>query len=303
MQHERKKRKVTNNQRKYIAFYVLISPWIIGFLAFVLIPMVISFLMSFTRWDLLTEPKWIGFDNYINLFKDRLFYQSLKITFVYSIFAVPLQLILSLAVALLLNQITLGAGVFRTIYYIPVVVSGVAVMVLWVYIFNPEIGFINQVLSLIGIKGPGWIYDEDWAMTSLIIMSLWNIGGTVIIWLAGLSGVSKDQYESAELDGATKGQLFWYVTLPALTPTLFYNLIMGIIGALQTFSQAYIMTDGGPNYSTLFYNYYLWVNAFENFKMGYASAMAWILFIIIILLTLIVFKSSDTWVYYENEGK
>lgn len=298
-----KKRNFTENQRKYISFYAFISPWLIGFLAFVLLPMIISFLMSFTRWDLLTDPRWVGLENYKRLFNDRLFYQSLKVTITYALFTIPLQLVLSMIVAMLLNQIKFGANIFRTIYYIPVIVSGVAVMVLWSYIFNPEIGLINQLLAMVGIDGPGWIYDEKWSMPSLIIMSIWNIGGTVIIWLAGLSGVPKDQYEAAELDGATKWQTFRYVTLPALTPTLFYNLIMGIIGALQTFSQAYIMTDGGPNYSTLFYNYYLWVNAFDNFRMGYASAMAWILFIIIILLTLLVFKSSSAWVYYENEGK
>ncbi|MCU9613174.1 sugar ABC transporter permease [Caldibacillus lycopersici] len=299
----KKKIYLTESKRKTITFYLLISPWIIGFLAFVLGPMIISLFMSFTKWDLLTDPKWIGFDNYTKMFGDSLFYQSLKVTFVYSIFSVPLQLILSLAVAMLLNQINWGVKVFRTIYYIPVIVSGVAVMVLWSYIFNPEIGLINQVLKMVGIKGPGWIFDEDWAMTSLVVMSLWNIGGTVVIWLAGLAGVSKDLYESATLDGANKWQLFRFVTLPALSPTLFYNLIMGVIGALQTFNQAYIMTDGGPNNSTLFYNYYLWVNAFDNFEMGYASAMAWILFIIIIILTLIIFKSSSSWVYYESERK
>lgn len=285
-----------------LTFYLLISPWLIGFVAFVLGPLVISLILSFMRWDLLTSPTWIGPGNYKRLFtNDPLFYQSLKVTFVYSIFSVPLGLIVSLMVALLLNQIKRGVKIFRTIYYIPVIVSGVAVMVLWSYIFNPQIGLINEMLSVIGIQGPGWIFDAKWAMPSLIIMSLWGIGGTVIIWLAGLSGVNEQLYEAAQIDGASRFQQFWNVTVPSLTPTIFFNLVMGIIGALQTFGQAYVMTNGGPQNSTLFYNFYLWEKAFKDFDMGYASALAWILFAIIFFITLLVFKSSNLWVHYESE--
>ena len=260
-----------------------------------------SLYMSFTKWDLLTDPTWVGFENYVRAFTDDpLFYQSLKVTFVYSLFSVPLGLILSLGIAILLNQISRGVKFYRTVYYLPVIVSGVAMMVLWAYIFNPQMGLLNQLLKLVGVTGPGWIYDPKWAMSSLIIMSFWNIGGTIIIWLAGLTGVDEQLYESARLDGANRWQQFANITVPALSPTIFFNLINGIIGALQTFNQAYIMTDGGPKNSTLFFNFYLWKKAFKDFEMGYASALAWVLFIIIMILTLIVFRSSAMWVYYES---
>jgi multiple sugar transport system permease protein len=301
---KQKNRMTKKTRKETLTFYLLIAPWLIGFVVFVLGPLVISLILSFMDWDLLTNPKWIGFGNYVRLFtKDPLFYQSLKVTLVYSLFSVPLGLIVSLVVALLLNQIKRGVKLFRTIYYIPVVVSGVAVMVLWAYIFNPQIGLINEILSVFGIQGPGWIFDPKWAMPSLILMSLWGIGGTVIIWLAGLSSVNEQLYEAAQIDGANRFQQFWNVTVPALTPTIFFNLVMGIIGALQTFGQAYVMTNGGPQNSTLFYNFYLWEKAFKDFEMGYASALAWILFAIIFFLTLLVFKSSNMWVHYESERK
>lgn len=299
---KRKNKKSKKNRKETLTFYLLISPWLFGFVVFILGPLVISLFLSFMRWDLLTAPKWIGLGNYVRLFsKDPLFYQSLKVTFVYSLFSVPLGLIISLVVAIMLNKIKRGVKIFRTIYYIPVVVSGVAVMVLWSYIFNPQIGLINEILSVFGIQGPGWIFDPKWALPSLIIMSLWGIGGTVIIWLAGLSGVNEQLYEAAQIDGANRFQQFCNVTVPALTPTIFFNLIMGIIGALQTFGQAYVMTNGGPQNSTLFYNFYLWEKAFKDFEMGYASALAWVLFAIIFILTLLVFKSSNMWVHYESE--
>jgi len=293
-----------SQRREAITFYLLISPWIIGFLWFVIGPMVISFWVSLHRWDLLTDPIWIGFDNYIRAFaNDPLFFQSLRVTFTFAFVSVPLGLCVSLIVALLLNQIKTGLRIFRTIYYIPVVVSGVAVMVLWMFIFNPQVGLLNQFLGLFGIEGPGWIFDDRWALPSLILMSLWNIGGTVIIWLAGLMGVSESLYEAADLDGASRFQKFWYVTVPSISPTIFFNLIMGIIGALQAFGQAFVMTGGGPRNSTLLFNFYLWRHAFTDFRMGYASALAWVLFAIIMVFTLITFKSSAFWVHYESERK
>ena len=291
-------------QKEGLTFYLLISPWLLGFLSFVLLPMIMSLYYSFTRWDLLSDPIWIGFDNYTRAFTaDPLFFQALRVTFTFAIGSVPLGLVVSLIVALLLKQISAGVKIFRTIYYVPVVISGIAVMVLWTFIFNPQNGLINQFLGLFGIAGPGWIFDENWALPSLILMSTWSIGGTVIIWLAGLMGVSEQLYESADLDGANRFQKFWYVTLPALTPTLFFNLVMGIIGALQAFGQAFVMTAGGPRNSTLLFNFYLWRHAFTDFRMGYASALAWVLFIIIMILTLLTFKSSALWVHYESERK
>ena len=291
-------------RRETITFYLLISPWIIGFLWFIVGPMIISFWMSLHRWDLLTDPVFIGFDNYVRAFtNDPLFYQSLRVTFTFAFASVPLGLVVSLMVALLLNQVKTGLRIFRTIYYIPVVVSGIAVMVLWMFIFNPHIGLLNQFLALFGIDGPGWIFDDRWALPSLVFMSLWNIGGTVIIWLAGLMGVSDSLYEAADLDGASRFQKFWYVTVPSISPTIFFNLIMGIIGSLQAFGQAFVMTGGGPRNSTLLFNFYLWRHAFGDFRMGYASALAWVLFAIILVFTLFTFKSSSMWVYYESERK
>lgn len=301
----KKKNKWLNTSRKEgITFYLLISPWLLGFLFFILGPMVSSLYISFTNWDLLTNAKWIGLENYIKAFTgDDLFWQSLKVTMIYSLFSVPLGLIVSLGVAMLLNQAVRGMRIFRTIYYLPAVVSGVSVMVLWMYIFNPQIGLLNTFLGYLGINGPGWIFDPKWAMVSIIIMGLWGAGGGIIVWLAGLNGIPDYLYEAADLDGASKFQKFRHITIPMLTPTIFFNLITGIIGALQTFGQAYVMTKGGPMNSTLFFNYYLFRKAFEEFDMGYASALAWILFIIIFIFTLLVFKSSAFWVHYEGERK
>jgi multiple sugar transport system permease protein len=301
---KKKKKRMTAARKEELTFYALISPWIIGFIFFIVGPMIASLYISFTDWDLLTSATWVGFENYVKAFAgDPLFWQALKVTMIYSIFSVPLGLIVSLAIAMLLNQAVKGMSIFRTIYYLPAVVSGVAVMVLWMYIFNPQIGLLNTILGYFGIQGPGWIFDPKWALFSIIIMSLWGAGGGIIIWLAGLNGIPNYLYEAADLDGASRLQKFRHITVPMLTPTIFFNLITGIIGALQTFGQAYVMTKGGPMNSTLFFNYYLFRKAFEEFDMGYASALAWILFIIIFIFTLLVFKSSALWVHYEGERK
>ena len=301
-------RKLRNTNRRY--FYIFISPWIIGFLAFTAIPMVWSLLLSFMKWDLLSPAKWIGLRNYVNAFTgDPLVWQSLKVTFVYSLISVPVNLVLSLAIAILLSQISRGVKIFRTIYYVPVVVSGIAVTVLWMYILNPSGGLMNNILAVFHIKGPGWIWDEHWVMPSLILMSCWSVGGTIVIWLAGLAGIDQQLYEAAMLDRANRWQQFVYVTIPSLAPTVFFNLVTGVIGALQTFNQAYVMTDtssgsapAGPHNSMLFFNYYLYKNAFQQFKMGYASALAWILFVIILVLTLLIFRSSASSGFFSADG-
>ncbi|MCQ6267928.1 sugar ABC transporter permease [Fictibacillus sp. WQ 8-8] len=303
-QAKTKKRWLNSERKEGLTFYLLISPWLLGFLFFILGPMIASLYISFTDWDLLTPAKWTGLDNYVKAFTgDPLFWQALKVTMIYSLFSVPIGLIVSLGVAMLLNQAVRGMSIFRTIYYLPAVVSGVSVMVLWMYIFNPQIGLLNTVLGYFGIKGPGWIFDPKWALLSIVIMSLWGVGGGIIIWLAGLNGIPDYLYEAADLDGASKFQKFMHITVPMLTPTIFFNLITGIIGALQTFGEAYVMTKGGPLNSTLFFNYYLFRKAFEEFDMGYASALAWILFIIIFIFTLLVFRSSALWVHYEGEKR
>lgn len=295
-------RKVwTPRRREILTFYILIAPWLVGFVVFVLGPMIASLLLSFTNWDILTPPHWIGFGNYAGMLQDPLFWQSLKVTMVYSIMAVPLGLLVSLGMAVLLNQNVRGMRIFRTLFYLPSVVSGIAVLILWLYVFNPTVGLLNAFLGDFGIKGPAWVFSPTWALPSMVIMSLWGAGGGMLIWLAGLKGIPEYLYESAKIDGAGIWQRFRLITLPMLSPTIFFNLITGVIGALQSFNQAYVMTNGGPLNATLFFNLYLFNNAFVDFNMGYASALAWVLFLIILVLSLLVIRSSSLWVYYEGE--
>ncbi|ASA21589.1 carbohydrate ABC transporter permease [Paenibacillus donghaensis] len=292
------------NRKEALIFYLLISPWLIHFIFLEAGPMLASLYFSFTEWNMLSSPEWIGLSNYVfALTEDPLFWKSLFITFGFAIISVPLNLIVGLMLALLLNISLPGNKLFRTIYYLPSQISGVAVMVMWIFVFNPELGLLNSFLGLFGIEGPGWIFDPDWALPSLVFMSLWSVGGGTIIWLAGLKGIPESYYESATLDGANAWKRLIYITLPLLTPTIFFNLITGIIGALQKFGEAYVMTKGGPLNSTRFFNYHLYDYAFGKFEMGLASALAWLLFLIILALTLLVFSSSGKWVYYGGEKK
>ena len=289
-------------QREARTAYWLISPWIVGFIFFTLGPMVASLIFSFTDYSILATPKFVGFANFIEMFvRDYRFWHSLRVTLTYAIFAIPIGLVLGLLLALLLNAKVPGISIWRTIYYTPSVVSGVAVAILWAYLFNPQYGLINWLLGLVGIKGPGWLNSPDWALWALIVMSLWGVGGGMIIYLAGLQGIPTTLYEAAEVDGANKIRQFFSITLPLITPVLFYNLVIGIISTFQIFTQVYVMTAGGPVESTLFYNLYLYNNAFRYQRMGYASALAWMLFVIVMVLTLLVFRSSAIWVYYEGE--
>jgi multiple sugar transport system permease protein len=296
------KRPLSLSKREAIWAYILIGPWIVGFIIFTLGPMVASLIFSFTDYSVVKESQFLGLANFVELlFKDYRFWHSLKVTLTYAVFAIPIGLTLGLALALLLNTKVPGIAVWRTLFYTPSVVSGVAVAVLWSYLFNPRFGVINWLLSVVGIDGPGWLSSPQWALPALILMSLWGVGGGMIIYLAGLQGIPTALYEAAEIDGANKLQSFFSITLPLITPVLFYNLIIGIIGTFQIFTQAYVMTAGGPVESTLFYNLYLYNNAFRYHRLGYASALAWVLFLIILGLTLLVFRSSSAWVYYEGE--
>lgn len=287
--------------REKLDGYLFIMPWIMGFLIFTIGPMVASFYFSFTDYSLLEPSKWVGLDNYRKLFlTDPKFGISLSVTFRYSIASVPLGMILALLVALLLNQKVPGIRFYRTAFYLPSLLGGVALTLIWMWIFSPAYGLLNTFLKLFGLEGPLWFQSERWALPGLIIMSLWGIGGRMIIFLAGLQNIPDHLYEAAEMDGAGALRQFWHVTVPMLTPTIFFNLVMGIIGSLQTFAQAFIATQGGPNNATLFYALYLYNNAFQFFEMGYASAMAWILFAIILALTMLVLRSSPMWVFYEG---
>lgn len=283
--------------------FFFISPWLIGLLVFTLGPMVASLYYSFTRYDILNPPTWVGSQNYVRLFADPLFWLSLKVTLSFAVFALPLNLVIGYLLAVLLNQKVPGLNLWRTAYYVPAVISGVAVAVLWARLFNPNLGWINYALGLVGIKGPAWLQSPDWAIPALIIMSLWSVGGTMIIYLSGLQGVPTPLYEAARVDGANKLQGFVHITLPMTSPVIFFNLVMGLISTFQYFTVAYTASGGtgGPARSTLFYNLYLYQNAFTYFEMGYASSMAWILFLIVLLLTLLVFRSSAAWVFYGGE--
>jgi multiple sugar transport system permease protein len=292
-----------------LVFYICIAPFILGVLFFDFIPMAASFVLSFTDWDILTAPNWIGLKNYITAFTiDPNFPVILKVTFSYALISVPLRLLTALFLAVLLNEATRGVGFFRTVFYLPTIISSVAAAVLWQWILNPSFGPINGLLKLFGVQGPNWLADPNTALWSLIIMSSWGVGGEMLIFLAGLKGIDKQLYESAELDGAGRIQRFFSITLPMLSPTMFFNLVMAVIGSLQTFDTAYVIstahagTAGGPMKSTLFYMIYLYNRAFSG-HMGYASALAWILFAIIMVLTLLVLRSSDLWVFYEGERK
>jgi multiple sugar transport system permease protein len=291
-------------QREAILFYLCISPWLIGFFLFYLGPILASFYYSLTEWDLLTSPQFIGLDNYVRLFtRDPLALKSFKVTLVYTLVYVPLDLVFGLLLALLLNQKLRGIGIFRTVYYLPSVLSGVAYVVMWMWMFNPQHGLINTLLSYVGIQGPRWLLDPKWALSALIIMSLWGVGRTMIIFLAGLQDIPAVLYEAAEIDGASRWKMFWNVTLPLLTPSLLFNLIFGIILTFQTFTNAFVATNGGPLDSTLFYVLYLYRKAFEHLQMGYASAMAWVLFLIVLGCTLVIFLTSGKWVFYRSIGE
>jgi len=282
-------------------FYLCISPWIAGFLIFTAGPIIASLFFSFCNYDVVTPPDWIGIQNYKRLLSDPLFWQSLKVTSYFSLASVPLGIALSLIIAILLNQNIKGLTWFRTIYYMPSVISGVAVALLWMWIFNPEFGILNFLLwKLFHIQGPAWLMSEEWVIPALIIMSLWGIGGDIVIYLAGLQGIPTELYEAAEIDGANSFNKFLNITIPMMSPVLLFTLIMGIINSFQVFTQAYVMTRGGPHYASLFYVLYIYQNAFQFFSMGYASALSWILFLIILALTFLIFKSSPLWVYYES---
>ena len=281
---------------------LFISPWVIGFTLFEFGPLVGSLGISLFKWDLIQAPNWTGLDNYIELFTDDpLFWQSLKVTSVYSLFSVPFGLLFALLLALLLNQRLPGIAFFRTIFYLPAVVSGVAVAMLWIWVFNGEFGIFNYLLGNVGIEGPNWFFSRTWVMPAFILMSLWGVGGSMIIFLAGLQGVPQELYDAAEVDGAGRLRQFQHVTWPLLTPVIFFNLIIGIIGSFQTFTNSYIITEGGPANATLFYVLYLYNNGFKFFRMGKAATMAWILFVIILALTILVLRSSRIWVFYETE--
>ncbi|MEZ4717696.1 MAG: sugar ABC transporter permease [Caldilineaceae bacterium] len=300
-QTARRRRISPQARRRNLEGWLFASPWIIGFLVWTLGPMLASLFIALTNWDLITTPQFVGMSNFETMFSDDLFWQSLKVTSVYALVSVPLHIIFGFGLAWLLNANIRGLRFYRTAFYLPSVLSGVAVALLWRWLFSTEFGLFNTLLSYVGIHGPSWLGDPRWALPSLVFMSLWGVGAGAIIYLAGLQGIPTDLYEAADVDGAGTWTKLWKITLPMMTPVLFFQLVTGIIAALQIFTQAFIMTSGGPNNATLFYLLYLYRNAFEYFRMGYASALAWVLFIYILVLTMIMWRTSDSWVYYEGD--
>ncbi|GIV68085.1 carbohydrate ABC transporter permease [Caldilinea sp.] len=299
---ERKRFYTKRRLRQTIEGYLFISPWIIGFVLFTAGPIVASFVLSFFSWSLIRPPRLVWFDNYVVMFtRDPLFWQSLRVTMVYVVVAVPLQLLFALFLAILLNQKVRLIPFFRTLFYLPSQVSSVAMAVIFLWIYHPELGLVNDLLRLIGVQGPAWLISPQWALPALIGMSLWTVGGSMIILLAGLQDIPQHLYEAAALDGAGELAKFRYVTLPMLSPVIFFILVLGIIAGFQYFAQAYVMTRGGPLNATLFYALYLYLNAFNFLKMGYAAALAWILLLIIMAVTILQLRLARYWVYYEFE--
>jgi multiple sugar transport system permease protein len=281
---------------------ILAMPAALGFVIFTIGPMIASFFFSLTDWTIGGSPSFIGVENYQTLYRDELFWKSLSVTTYYTLGTVPLVLVLGFVLALLLNQQVRGLSFWRTIYYLPTLVPAVASAVLWIWIFNPDFGLLNSLLRQGGLPTSQWIYSETAVVPSMIIMSSWGFGNAMVIFLAGLQGVPRHLYEAVSIDGGGVWQRFRHVTLPMMTPTIFYNLVTGVIGTFQVFNQAYVMTQGGPNNASLFYIYYLYRTAFTESAMGYASALAWVLFMVIMVITFLLFQNARRWVYYEMAG-
>jgi multiple sugar transport system permease protein len=293
------RRTERQNLLKGLAF---LSPWLIGFSAFTLLPIGMSLYYSFCDFALLQPPVFRGLENYRDLVTDPVFWQSLKVTSLFALMALPLGMILSLCLALLLNAKVRGQTIYRAMIFLPSLVPAVASAMVWLWMYNPKLGLINLALRAVGIHNPpGWLSDPHWSLPALVIMSLWGVGNTVIIYLAGLQDVPRDLYEAAELDGAGLGGKIWHVTLPGISPVIFFNLIMAIIGTLQQFTLPFIMTpQGQPGRATYFYTMYLYDNAFGYLKMGFASGMSWIQLLMILALTALAFWSSKRWVHYQG---
>jgi multiple sugar transport system permease protein len=299
--HASSKRHSRLLTREYLAFYLFASPWLLGLLFLTLGPMVASLVLSFADYPVITPAKFVGFANYVTMFTgDKLVWQALKVTLLYSLGAVPTILICSFVVAILLNQGIRGAYLLRTVYYMPTVISGVPVAVLWMWMLNPQFGLVNNLLAQIGITGPEWFFSKTWVLPAFIMMGLWAMGVTMVIFLAGLQDIPTHLYEAAQIDGADALARFRHVTLPMMSPIILFNLIIGIIDSFQIFTPSLIITNGGPDNASLFFGLFLYNNAFRYLRMGYASALAWLMFVIIVALTVLVFRITGNWVYYEG---
>ena len=303
MQQATARRRSSIQRRENILGYLYVSPWILGCIIFIIGPMIASLVLSFANYRVITPPNWLGFRNYeYAMVEDDLFWSSLRRTFYYMLVFVPLGIAGSLLLAVLLNQRVRGETIFRTFFYLPTLTPSVAAAVLWVWILNPEVGLVNHMLSLVGIDGPPWFGSTRWAMPAIILVTLWTSvgGGRMIVFLAGLQGVPEELYEAAEIDGANSARKFVHITLPMISPTILFNAILGVISALQVFTTAFITTQGGPGRATWFYALHIYTTAFQHFDLGYACALAWLLFIILLFFTFIQLRLSEKWVFYAT---
>ncbi|MDQ0114878.1 carbohydrate ABC transporter permease [Paenibacillus harenae] len=298
------KAKKTRFERKMVLYGVIFtSPWILGLLLFHAYPLIMSIYYSFTSYSILDAGEWVGLENYQTLFEDPVFWVSIYNTLYFTVFFVPVSMVFGIALALVLNAKIRGQGIYRTLFFIPSLVPPIATTIIWLWLLNPQFGLVNHWLEQIGIPGPAWLGSEHWSKPSLILMSLWGVGQSIVIYLAGLQDIPQDYYDAAEVDGSSLIQRLRHITLPLLTPVIFFNLIMGTIGALQNFVLPYTLSNGQgtPANSMMFYVMYLYTNGFGYLKMGYASAMAWILFLIVVILTALIFVSQKRWVYYQGK--
>lgn len=280
-------------------FYWFLAPWIVGLVLFSGGPILATVGISLTDWSLLSAPSWIGADNYVRMLSDDVLFESIVRTLYFGVGATLASVTTTFLIAILLNQGIRGVGLFRTIFYLPAIVAGVGTALLWTNILHPDFGLINFLLGLVGIQGPGWLTAPSWAIPALIIMSVWGAGNTIVIYLAGLQGVSATLYEAATIDGAGAWGRFWHVTVPMMSPVIFFNAVTGFIGSLQAYTLVLIMTDGGPEDATLLYGLYIYRQAFQFFDLGYASALSVGLFAIIMAITGLQFLLARHWVYYE----
>jgi multiple sugar transport system permease protein len=290
-------------RREALNFYLFTSPWLLGFLIFVLFPIGFSLYLSFTEYNVVTPPSFIGGTNYAKLVQDPLFWKSLSNTAIYTALHLPLSLILALVLALLLNRDLRGASFFSSIYYLPSVIPIVSTSLMWMWIFNLKWGILNLLLRAVGLKAIPWLGSEFWSKPALVVMSLWWVGTNMLIYLASLKDVPPELYEAAEVDGANAWTKFWRITLPMISPTILFTMIMGVIGSFQVFAQADIMTEGGPQDATLFLVLYLYNSAFRWLRMGYSSTLAWALFVIVLVMTIVILKLSSRQVYYEFDER
>ncbi|MCS6846118.1 MAG: sugar ABC transporter permease [Anaerolineae bacterium] len=299
----RRRWRLTLQRREAIACALFIAPAVFGFLAFSALPLLASAYLSMTDYSLAGVPNFVGLANYQSLFSDRFFWQAVRVTLTYAIVIVPAWIVSSLALALIMNQNLRGMAAFRTVYYLPAVLSGVGVVMLWIWIFNYRSGLLNIGLGFLGIQGPNWLRDRNWALFSIMLMSLWSVGWYLPIWLSGLQGIPTELYEAAEVDGAGTWARLWHITLPMLSPIMLYNLVINILFATQLFTEPLMMTGGGPDLATLSYVLYMYNNAFSYLKVGHASAMSWLLFLVSLVVTALIFKLSPLWVHFEAERR